>query len=79
MDDVKSGEMLHVVHGIYNFRKADLVFEWLVKNHFTGSILLRWFKTTWNNSVFELVKFVLGKIEKEIKTEVLYGKDWVGR
>jgi hypothetical protein len=76
MDGVTKPEMLHLMHQVSNFVRRDEILVWLLRNSMRGEPLLNWFKFEWKHSVFELVKYILGNIDKQKKLKILHGVDY---
>lgn len=67
---------LPILHILFQYTRCDEIFSWLWRNSFTGTRLLDELRFEFSGSPQALAKFVLGKIERTKKEQILYGHDW---
>lgn len=76
MDGVQTPEMLHIMHGLYNFKRCDEMLLWLINNCFRGYPLVNWFRHDWQRSIFEMGKYILSSIDRTKKDRIIHRVDW---
>lgn len=67
--------LLPLMYNIYHFSRHEEVLSYLVRQKITGDKLLT-FQREFNNSVFEMVKYIVEKIDHREKHTIQYGLDW---
>ena len=66
-----------IVYQIHNYRYAFDISRWLYENSITGKILIDFLKVKFENSIMELVKFVIMKINNDREKKPIYAhKDY---
>jgi hypothetical protein len=65
-----------IVHKLLDFRRWELIMEWLIRHGLTGKTLEYWHRNIWQNEVVSMVKFILSKIDKAPQKPILYGDEY---
>lgn len=85
----KTKELMHVVingnlalvpimHQLSHYRDINKFLSWLNRNHIVGNNLVEWLQLTHQNSVLNMVKFIVKRHNKGIQNnELIFGKDWI--
>lgn len=68
--------VLPILHLIYNYVRCDEILTWCLRNGITDRRLANTLHFEFQNSHQNMVKYILGKIEREPKAKILYGIDW---
>ena len=70
--------VMPIVYEISKYKHSLDIQVWLIKNKITGKILLSWLKETFENSIINMVKFIIKKVnkDKEIKPIIAH-KDYI--
>ncbi len=58
-------ELLDTMHYLSRYKRCDQMLAWLYKSHITGKSLHGWIRIHWRNSLLNMVKFILMKVDKE--------------
>lgn len=71
-------QLLPIMHQLLHYRHCDNFLRWLCLNKITGSNLIDWLKVCHNNSILNMVKFIIKSCEKNKELRpVMLGKDWI--
>jgi len=76
---VLDGEVsiLPIMHQISNYRDADKILSWLIKNSLTGKEFKTWFNGNFQGSLLSMIKWVAMKNNKEKEYRpIMAGRDW---
>tara|TARA_Y100001963_G_scaffold122832_1_gene172407 strand:- start:595 stop:906 length:312 start_codon:yes stop_codon:yes gene_type:complete len=66
-----------VVYQINNYRYCFEISRWLYENSITGRILIDFLKVKFENSIMEMVKFIIMKINNDREKKPIYAyKDY---
>lgn len=68
---------LPILYHLDQYLRCDQMLSWLIQNRFMGDEFLFWFKWECDSSLLSMGKFLLARIEKNEKTQILYGRDLV--
>ena len=69
--------VMPIAHQISKYKNSLDITDWLIKNKITGIILLDFLKTKFENSILEMVKFIIMKINKDKEPKPIYAhKDY---
>ena len=80
MHIVMNGNMslVPVMHQLSHYRDIDKFLTWLDRNHIVGNNLTEWLQQNHQNSVLNMVKFIVSRHNKGIQNnELILGKDWI--
>jgi len=70
-------ELLPLMHQLSRYNDRNMILKWLIRNRITGVNLIEWLKIYHQNSIMNMVKFIVKSHnrDKEFKPIIL-NKDW---
>ena len=69
--------VMPIAHQISKYKNSLDITVWLIKNKITGIILLDFLKSKFENSILDMVKFIIMKINKDKEPKPIYAhKDY---
>ncbi len=70
--------LVPIMHQLDRYTHCDKFLTWLIRNKITGQNLVEWLKIYHNNSIMNMVKFIIKTVEKSKDLPaIIYNKDWV--
>jgi len=78
MLQVMNGEpqALHYLHHLNFYTRCDDILSWLIKSRLTGKEFIQWSRFSFRDSMLNMSKHILSRIEKTDKNSILYGIDF---
>ncbi len=67
-----------IIYQIHKYKYSWFISRWLYENAITGKTLLDFLKVKFENSIMEMVRFVIMKINKDREVKPIYAhKDYI--
>lgn len=70
IDDDRS--LLPVCYHMTSYRRCDQILLWLVQNRMTGHNLKQWIGMRWGNSLLDMVKYILMRLDRDSAPKAIY-------
>jgi len=72
--------LIPLMEYFYDYRRVDMILDWLIKNRMTGKTLEDWVTKKWGMARFDMVKFILMRIDKlSVCKPIFLGEEYTPR
>ena len=71
--------LIPFMYQLAHYVKCNMFLEWLIKNNIIGRNLIDWLKIYHQNSIMNMVKFIIKSHNKNKEYHpIILNKDWIG-